>query len=97
MVDTFLQDPELESLAHIARGTVLFVPAGTSLQLHSMGGVSKRDCRLLAYAATANENMFISPLEAARRMYRSVSDLSSLARKRLVEREELPILAHGSC
>lgn len=54
---------------------MLFVPAGTSMQLHSIGQEPDAACKLLAYAATANDNMFVSAQEAARTMFRSVSDM----------------------
>ena len=89
-----VKDSSLESLVQVDRGTVLFIPAGTSLQLHSLAAPDGSACRLLAYAATANDNMFISAKEAARLMYRSISDMSfsaTAAKAKLAEhaREEL--------
>lgn len=76
--DSPVEDSALESLVTVGRGTVLFVPAGTPLELHSVADVTSGACTLLAYAATANDNMFVSALEAARRMYRSMSDLGAV-------------------
>lgn len=97
-----VEDEQLESLVQVAKGTVLFVPAGTSLRLHSLASPACGGCKLLAYAATANDNMFVTPLQAAKRMYRSMSDLSAAAsaaaKLRLVgsseDMAEAPRLSH---
>jgi hypothetical protein len=102
-VESIVQDAQLESLVQVGRGTVLFIPAGTSLQLHSLASAKAGGCKLLAYAATANDNMFVSPIEAAKRMYRSMSDLTAAAKAKLASRErelqeevlEVPIVAHA--
>ena len=83
-----MDDPALESLVEVGRGTVLFIPAATPLKLHSLSDPAGQGCQLLAYAATANDNMFVSALEAARRMYRSMSDLGSVVRSKLNVHDE---------
>ena len=83
-------------MVSVARGTVLFVPAGTALELHSVADVTSGHCSLLAYAATANDNMFVSALEAARRMYRSMSDLGAAVKARVNYPEECAIMG-SSC
>jgi hypothetical protein len=67
---------------------VLFVPAGTPLELHSAPD-AQGACRMLAYAATANDCMFVSAEEATRNMFRSVSDLS------LLRHTHVPVLAEA--
>jgi hypothetical protein len=87
-----VEDDALETLTSVARGSVLFVPAGTPLELHSLADEASGDCKLLAYAATANDNMFVSALEAARRMYRSVSDLGTTFRTKVNVPEECAVI-----
>jgi hypothetical protein len=82
-----VQDPALESLVKVQRGTVLFIPAGTPLELHSLPDNSGIVCKLLAYAVTANDNMMISALEAARRMHRSMS-MGTIWKSKVTVRED---------
>lgn len=61
--ESLLEDTQLESLVTLSRGVVVFVPAHTVLKLHSLlapseDGSCPEACSLLAYAATANDNMF---------------------------------------
>lgn len=75
VTSTTVHHPDLESMLSVERGTVLFVPSGTTMLLHSMVHRPGASCHLLAYAATANDNMFVSAQDAARAMFRSVSDM----------------------
>lgn len=70
-----IRDPALDSSATVRRGSVLFVPAGTPLELHSAPNEAGA-CQMLAYTATANDCMFVSAQDAAHNMCRSVSDSS---------------------
>lgn len=53
-----VEDPGLEEMVSLQRGTVLFVPAHTAMELHSVAGHKSKGCAMLAYAATANDHMF---------------------------------------
>jgi hypothetical protein len=62
--DSKLKDSALEELVSLHKGTVLFVPAHTSMELHSAVTDGSTSCPLLAYAATANDHMFRSEMPA---------------------------------
>lgn len=51
-----INDDSLQDMVAVKKGTVLFIPASTDLQLHSIE--CEQGCSLLAYAATANDRMF---------------------------------------
>lgn len=53
-----VEDPALEEMVSLRRGTVLFIPAHTAMELHSVAGHTNKGCAMLAYAATANDHMF---------------------------------------
>jgi hypothetical protein len=53
-----VEDSALEEMVSMRRGTVLFVPAHTALELHSVAAHDSQACSMLAYAATANDHMF---------------------------------------
>ena len=53
-----VKDPALEEMVSLRRGTVLFIPAHTAMELHSVAAHTNKGCAMLAYAATANDHMF---------------------------------------
>jgi hypothetical protein len=87
-----VEDNALETLVTVARGTVLFVPANTPLELHSVADEASGECKLLAYAATANDNMFVSQVEAAGRTGRSLSDLGAVSRSQVNVPEDCAVM-----